>query len=275
MNPTIRPQSAAKPVTRQLTMNLNAFAKVGLSDLGGANLLRRQETKYVLEGALIPDLLRGLQSDYFVLEVGGLTAHDYLTLNYDTPTLELFQAHHRGVSDRVKVRERLYRTTDQLFMEVKHRNNKGVTNKTRSRAEAWHQVTDPKKGSGAGRAWTGWSSGRPVSGDLVPTLWTAYQRFTLVRKQRPERVTVDTAVTYSLGSGAELHLNGVAIVEVKQPSVDRGSPVMKRLRAMGVRPGGFSKYCVGVSLLMPEVRHNRFKPRLRTLHNLIGAADAA
>jgi hypothetical protein len=37
------------------------------------------------------------------------------------------------------------------------------------------------------------------------------------------------------------------------------------MRQMGIRKTGFSKYCVGVSLLYPEIKHNRF----RAAHRLI------
>jgi len=57
---------------------------------------------------------------------------------------------------------------------------------------------------------------------------------------------------------------------VKQPRIDRASLMMTRLRELGVRPGGFSKYCMGVSLLVPGVKHNRFKPRLRRIDRLAG-----
>jgi hypothetical protein len=46
------------------------------------------------------------------------------------------------------------------------------------------------------------------------------------------------------------------------------------MRALGVRPTGFSKYCVGLLLTQPEIKHNRFKPQLRQLRQLMGEANA-
>ena len=47
------------------------------------------------------------------------------------------------------------------------------------------------------------------------------------------------------------------------------SAFVREMRALGVRPTGFSKYCIGVSMLYPEVKHNRFKPQLRRIDQLL------
>lgn len=257
---------------------LGAFATIGLEELSGAALMRRQDTKYVFSAALLSRLLTDLEGHYSVLEVGGLVRHRYLTLYFDTAAYDLFNAHHRGMGERVKVRERQYLTTGQLFLEVKHRNNKGVTDKTRSEVNGWAEqvpggvmpgrlldhVTD---GHSQGHV-DGHTEGHTDGLILKPTLWNAYERITLVSKHRPERVTIDTDLTFTAAGNAAYGAAGAVVAEVKQPSIDRASPVMQRLRSLGVRPSGFSKYCIGVSLLRPDLRHNRFKPRLRNLRRL-------
>ena len=91
----------------------------------------------------------------------------------------------------------------------------------------------------------------------------------LVAVDRPERVTIDTGLWFSTSAGS-VGLGHLSVAEVKQERIDRTSLVMARLRELGVRPGGFSKYCMGVSLLVPGVKHNRFKPRLRRIDRLAG-----
>jgi len=249
-----------------LSAPLGAFSTVGLEELGGAALMQRQDTKFVFSTALLEGLLSELEGHYALLEVGGLVRHRYLTLYFDTDALDLFNAHHRGMGERVKVRERRYLTTGQLFLEVKRRNNKGVTDKTRVEVGDWDEhvplsvMTATLNGSAAHRDEDGQV--------LRPTLWNAYERMTLVGRGRPERVTIDTDLTFMASSESRYDAAGAVVAEVKQPSIDRASPVMQRLRALGVRPTGFSKYCIGVSLLRPDLRHNRFKPRLRTLKRL-------
>ena len=69
-----------------------------------------------------------------------------------------------------------------------------------------------------------------------------------------------------LGYGRELIavvLPGVVVAEMKQDRADPGSPFLQLMRANGVRPTGFSKYCIGAALLNPALKHNRFKQELR------------
>lgn len=248
---------------------LAGFDRVGLDHLGAAGLMRREDTKFLFTQQSLPALLRGLEGTYQLLEVAERVDHDYLTLYYDTEAFDLFLAHHRGLLDRVKVRERKYLSTDALYLEVKHRDKKGVTSKTRTPAATWDDVLEPAHTGVHHQLAEGAKSG------LLPVLWNAYRRVTLVDLVRLERVTIDRGLSFARG-GQAIGLGDVCIAEVKQARLDRRSPVMARCRELGVRPGGFSKYCMGVSLLVPTIKHNRFKPRLRRLERLTnGGAHVA
>lgn len=262
--PAAWPRPSPVNVTRpDLGAHLAPFERVGLDDLGAAGLMRREDTKFLLNSHGLPDLLRGLERSYRLLEVAGLVEHDYRTLYFDTQAYDLFMAHHRGVLDRYKVRERKYVSTDTLFLEVKHRDKKGVTRKSRTATAGWDDDLDPAATGMAGSGVT------RHMGKLVPVMLNAYQRLTLVAVDRPERVTIDTGLWFSTPAGS-VGLGHLSVAEVKQERIDRTSLVMARLRELGVRPGGFSKYCMGVSLLVPGVKHNRFKPRLRRIDRLTG-----
>lgn len=246
---------------------LSGFDRIGLAELGGASLMRRQDTKFMFRASALAASLAGLEREYAVLEVCGSSVQEYLTRYFDTASLELFAAHHRGMGERVKVRERQYLATGQLFLEVKHRSNKGVTTKTRAEASAWDEALDVET-LPVGEALTRSDRARILAGGrLVPTLWNGYRRITLVRKGRSERVTIDLGLSYS-DDAKRYQSEAIAIAEVKQARIDLSSPFMLRLRALGLRPAGFSKYCMGVGLLRPEVKHNRLKPRLRALRQL-------
>lgn len=252
--------------------DLENFTRIGLAELGAASLMRRTDTKFVFRASSLASMLQNLEGSYRLLEVEGITSHDYCTLYFDTPNLDLFHAHHRDSGHRFKVRERRYVTTDQLFLEVKRRSNKGETNKVRALTEHWDGVLDVSSATVAEvMAASELERATLLTGDLAATLWNSYRRVTLVRRDVPERVTFDTDLCFWTPSGRK-HLNDVAIAEVKQVRLDRSSPVMQRMRASGVRSGGFSKYCMGVSLVRPGVKHNRFKPRLRALGQLMGSA---
>lgn len=246
-----------------VAVDVGAFSTVRLDQIGAAGLMRRVDTKYVFDAGALATVLDGLAPAYRVLEVAGHRQHSYLTLYFDTAALELFAAHHRGVGERFKVRERLYGSTRQLFVEVKHRDNAGVTDKQRFAAEAWSAALEPA----ALACLTARNPWRVPDLRLAPSLWNAYQRITLVAEDPPERVTLDTNLRF-MAAGGRRDLGGVAIAEVKQPRLDRRSPFMQRMRDLGLRHGGLSKYCMGVCLLRPEIKHNRFKPRLRAVERV-------
>ena len=50
--------------------------------------------------------------------------------------------------------------------------------------------------------------------------------------------------------------------------VSHDSDMAQQLRQHHVRATGFSKYCVGISLIYPQVKHNNFKPKLRIVEKL-------
>jgi hypothetical protein len=102
---------------------------------------------------------------------------------------------------------------------------------------------------------------------LGARLYNAFQRITLVSVRDVERVTIDLGVRF-LWDGVQVSLDGVAIAEVKQDGFSTDSPFVRQMRAQGVRATRFSKYCIGVCMLYPEVKRNRFKPQLRQIEQL-------
>ena len=99
----------------------------------------------------------------------------------------------------------------------------------------------------------------PLSVDeLEPKLLNAYRRITLVGKHNPERVTLDLGPRFYADGGNET-LPGIVIAEVKYENNGRDSDFMRRMREMGIRPMGFRKYCIGISMLYPQVKNQPFQ----------------
>jgi hypothetical protein len=94
-----------------------------------------------------------------------------------------------------------------------------------------------------------------------------YSRITLVSRHRQERVTIDLNLSYSWNDQT-IRLPHIAIVEIKQEGFSNQSDVARQLRLHQVRSTGFSKYCVGISLMYPELKNNNFKPKLRLVEKL-------
>jgi hypothetical protein len=236
---------------------LAGLAPISLDEMDAVALMDRVDTKYLLGAWQLPALLAALADDYRVLQVGGVRLSRYQTLYFDTPSLDLYARHQAGHAERFKVRSRCYVDSGLSFFEIKRKTNKGRTVKSRLQtATFWNRPT---------------SEARRYLGDLglaleelEPILANQFTRITLVGRQRPERVTIDLGLRFQAGR-LHANLDGVIVVEIKQARIDRSSPSVAQMRALEVRPTAFSKYCIGVALLYPEVRHNRFKPVLNRL----------
>lgn len=238
------------------------FTPIDLAEMAEVALLRRMEMKFVLHERRLPDILPALFASYRVLDIGGTRLNHYRTLYFDTPAFALYRRHHAGGRNRYKVRSRHYVDTDQSFLEVKHKIRANETVKQRILTDEF--VSTPTA-EGTGFLAT---IVPQYAADLEPKLWTECSRVTLVNVHNSERVTLDLNLQFRLNDRA-IVLPGVAVAEVKQARLNPDSPFVRLMRACGYRPTGFSKYCSAVSLLYPEVKHNRFRPALLMLSRII------
>ncbi|WP_129628570.1 polyphosphate polymerase domain-containing protein [Candidatus Oscillochloris fontis] len=239
------------------------FSPISLDQMDAVALQNRTDTKYLLRRAQLADILQAVADQYDVLEMAGSRVFGYQTLYFDTPTFDLYLQHHAGRGNRYKLRSRCYLNSGQSFVELKQKSNKGRTLKQR--------ITTP-------RMVTHWSQdldafvARYLTGtvpSLRSQLWNSFSRITLVNRSAQERVTIDLGLRFG-SPDTMLALPNLAVVEVKQAGVERRSGIMQQFKAAGVRPHGFSKYCVGVAMLYPHIKHNRFKPHLRIIEQLAG-----
>jgi len=246
-----------------LQFRLNQFSPISLEQLGKAALMDRQETKYVFRRVQILDFLFGLENDYRILEIKGQRICRYQTEYYDTADFHFFQQHQKGSGQRWKVRQRTYLDSRVNFLEVKHKDNRKRTRKSRIQTELNREHFLDKEDTFLS------ANGPHYMAELHPKLEVCYTRTTLVKNDGLERVTLDSQLNYSNGKISQ-DIEGLMIAEIKQTTYNPTSPFMAQLKTGGVRPSPFSKYCIGISLLHPEIKHNRFKPILHRVSNLLG-----
>lgn len=239
------------------------FTPVGLEELGGIALSNRRDTKYVVAETSLLHILTGLVDEYRILEIDGRRIHGYSTLYFDTAEMALFRAHHNAVPRRYKVRSRLYVESAQAFFEVKAKDGRQETIKTRT------PTTKLVAALSSFEAEFVHSHAPYIAGDLLPVLENSFSRVTLARLEDEERVTLDFGLSFG-ANGERVALPGLAIVEVKQAQRSARSAMAEHLLQAGVHPRAFSKYCVGVSLLYPGIKHNRFNPELRLVERISG-----
>ncbi|MEZ4834132.1 MAG: polyphosphate polymerase domain-containing protein [Caldilineaceae bacterium] len=262
--PTTKKMPALPGGLDELTLHtaLAHTRPIHLDEMKEVALLKRVEQKFVLQSRLLPLILAQLRDEYAVLEVAGQKLNRYRTLYFDTADFAMYHMHHNRAADRFKVRSRTYVESEISFLEVKHKTNKQQVNKDRVQTPELLMALEKDAADFVG------STCPYAAGEMVPTLWNSYRRITLVNKVDKERVTLDIDLNYTWHD-TFVSLPGVLIAEVKQERLSRDSRFVQLMRQHRVRSTGFSKYCVGVSLIYPELKHNRFKTKHRLISSLM------
>lgn len=235
---------------------LMAYESITLAEMNETRLLDRLEVKYVFPQSLLAGVLAELSGTHKAFVAAGRPWSRNRTLYFDTDDMALYRRHHAGVRDRYKVRRREYLDSDLAFLEVKHKVGPSRTVKSRLCVA---DVASSLNGQAA--AFLSQACPYPAS-QLSPKVWTYATRVTLVSKVRPERVTLDVDLAFQWEDAVEM-LPGIVVAEVKYQGRRESSEFMQLMHRHHVREMGFSKYCVGVSLLYPEVKHNKFKETQR------------
>jgi|TARA_B110000967_G_scaffold191847_1_gene217931 hypothetical protein len=230
---------------------LSGFASISLEEMNGVSLLKRVDTKFLTTTSKLSELLPFLYSEYKILEIGENRLMNYSTLYFDTTDLRCYKEHHNGKANRHKIRMRRYVESDICFLEVKEKQNTGITNKVRCSIDDFETSLSSESKVFIEKAtkkdWT-----------LEPVLNNYFQRFTLVNTQRSERVTIDTGLEYKTDSTTKQFKN-VVVIEVKQEKRNTRTPIYSTLKSKRIRTVSFSKYCMGVANIFSGVKSNKFK----------------
>lgn len=238
--------------------------------MDGVKLMNRIDTKYVVPMAILPELLRMAQEEYFVQQIAGKRTGEYDTTYYDTEDLEMYIRHHDRQLVRQKIRVREYVDSRLYFLEVKRKNNRGRTKKKRISLPST-SITPDMIGQGkepirvddflAAKSWYRFEQ-------ISPRLRTTFTRITLVNKQKTERLTIDFNLSFTnLRSGVRVTYPEMVIVELKRDG-NVCSPMLNIMLELRIKPLKISKYCIGTALTTPEVKQNRFKAKIHKLHKL-------
>jgi hypothetical protein len=248
-----------------LTQLLCSFDPITLAEMDRVKLLDRTDTKFVFNYDRLPTILNSLGEYYKVLDVNGIKQNRYETLYFDTADFKLYYDHHNGRSCRYKVRYRKYVDSDLVYFEVKYKNNRGRTIKSRVKQK---NITDVIEGQ-ATELINKKTPLRPE--DLQSKLWVNYSRITLVNKTTTERLTLDLDLQFKKGDKVFSRQN-LVIAEVKQEKIG-ASPFLQVMKKNHLRQGSISKYCFGVMTLIEDIKKNNFKSNLLTLNKLCHATN--
>lgn len=246
----------------ELEKYLNLFQSVTLKELDKVSLLDRMDTKYVFTREQLPDFLEHLSNSYYILEIGEKRMFHYESLYFDTGNFTLYNMHYCGRMNRYKVRFRRYVESNLSFFEIKFKNNKGRTIKSRVQ----HQTGNEIHGTALDLLKT--KSPLADSG-LEPKIWVNYVRITLVSKEFKERLTLDLDLTFK-NEGEQKTMSALVIAEVKQSKAGQ-SEFSRLMKKNHIRQGSISKYCFGIASLFDHVRINNFKEQIKNINRTIYA----
>ncbi len=238
-----------------LTETLADFRTTQLEEIKNLAFESRLERKYIFPVKDLPELLQDLKSTYRLLEVRKKTNRIYETTYYDTGGFSLYLAHHNGKPNRLKVRERLYIDTGNRFLEIKQRRGDGSSIKKRIALDPDQDISSPLASD-----FILTNSGYPQE-SLLPTLTARYLRLTLCNAN--ERMTFDLDLALKRNEKS-ISFEQLVIAELKQ-GARITSPFLKTMQNRNIRERAFSKYCVGLASLVPDIKTNNFKELLHRL----------
>ena len=240
-----------------LLQALSLFNSHQLSDLNKANLMDRVDVKFMLPSAFLPSLLAQLQHHYSVLEIAGQRVSRYYNRYFDTANLDFYYTHHNGKLNRFKVRQRSYVDTNSHFLEVKFKNNKKRTLKSRI------PCADIAENQHLNQAFIAKHMPTPFS-SLQISQFSGYQRIALANEATAERLTLDFNLWFQRDKDSQpINLPQFFIAELKQFKRSKLSPFYQLMAKNYIHPVSFSKYCIGCALLYPDqLKTNAFKPTL-------------
>ncbi len=231
--------------------NLLNFDKTTLAEMNSVSLMKRVDTKFILKESQLLEVLSKLYDDYKILEIDQERLMKYSTLYFDSQNKKCFKDHHNGKLNRYKIRMRKYLVSDICFLEIKKKNNLGITNKIRRQIKDFEtNLTSESKD---------FITKSNINNLLLePSLYNNFSRMTFVNKSEAERLTIDVDLSFSFGA-KEKKFDKLVVIEIKQEGKRLNTTINRVLKSMSILPTNFSKYCIGISNTLNNIKSNRFK----------------
>lgn len=239
---------------------LKMFEPVSLDELKDYKLLNRIDTKYICNSKLLPEILLLAKEHFKVQTIKNEQNFEYESLYFDTKDLKSYFDHHQGKRIRYKIRFRNYLDTGDSFLEIKKKRNYNRTDKSRDRFEFSQSLTKQHSDFLENII------DIPAS-DFKAAIWTKFSRITLAGKKHIERITIDQNIRFC-DDKQEVKLPNMVIIEVKRNKSGDISPFTRILKELKIKPFGISKYILGNILLNPQIKHNRFHNKIKTINKI-------
>lgn len=241
---------------------VSSFAPITLAEMDSVKLMNRVDTKFTTGTKELCVLLEKATEHYRIVEIDGERIAPYASVYFDTGNAAMYHMHHDGKLNRYKIRMRSYVNSALSFLEVKRKNNKGRTSKKRMSIsiDNFNSLMFSENEQVFVEMKTPY-----LAPTLKPQLQSSFKRITLVDKNLLERVTLDIDLNYkNISNNLTKNMEGLVIIEMKQDGMNR-SYFRQYLNDLRIKPGSISKYCLGMVLVNPGIKSNRFKKKIRNI----------
>ena len=243
--------------------HIDSLAPITLKEMDAVSLMKRTDTKFIVPMSKLTAILKEVGSTYKVLEIKEDRVMTYSSMYFDTPATKFYLDHHNGRVNRTKIRIRNYIESDLFFLEIKQKDGKGVTNKSRIAISGFEpNLSEVSKDF--------IKNTTAQEFELSPTLVNKFNRVTLVSIESQERVTIDLGLTFTK-EGRLKKFDELVVIELKQERFNRKSAIVKSLHKFGFNPYSISKYCIGMVSLYQDIKYNTFKRKVRFINKIIAA----
>jgi len=245
---------------KQLSHIINNLESISFKEMDSVSLMKRTDTKFVIHEKQLVDVLETIKDQYQVLKINENRMMTYSSLYFDTQDKKFYNDHHNGKINRTKVRMRKYVESDSCFLEIKQKDGKGKTTKSRIQIKDFETNLSKDLIDFISKTTS-------EKLELKPIIWNKFNRITLVNIQEKERLTIDLNLCYKMDK-YEKDYSNLVIIEVKQERFNRVSPIVKALKSNYINPYSISKYCIGMTRIYPQLKYNRFKKKLIKINKI-------
>lgn len=274
MGDSIQPKCTSIPIESKeintalkesLSGILSTYDPISLNEMDSVKLMNRIDTKFLISFNQLPHLLQKASEHYRIVTIDGERIAPYSSIYFDTEKVDMYTMHHNGKLNRYKIRMRSYLNSGTSFLEIKKKNNKGRTSK--KRISILKERFDFSEMHKIEQNFVQEKS--PYKSDsIIPQLQNFFERLTLVDKNLTERVTIDVGLVFrNISTEMVKSVDNLVIIEMKQDGAVK-SEFRKYLNELNVLPGSMSKYCLGMVLVSPGIKSNRFRKKIRTINKI-------
>ncbi len=243
------------------------FETADLKELEQMRLLDRFDTKYIFSYDLLENILNNLISEYNVLSINEKRCFNYYNQYYDTADYSLHRMHINGKRTRFKVRKRNYDNSNQTYFELKLKNNKGKTEK--------HRLPILNANGNLNEDEINFLKKYNIDLlNLFPSVKVYYKRITLTNKNLPEKITIDFDIDF-ISSYKSKRIDGLVIAERKNLKSNNNTFFKALMEEQRIEEYSISKYCTGGIYTIPNIKYNRYKPKILLINKICKEANGS